>query len=124
LKTSKKVVYAKGGTFDILGYVIHGNLVRLHYPGPTENTSGFMICDEDGNILHDCSDFIYRWDVVDQKENAIYYTNDPDYRQTEPWAELCDIPEQAEPLTNEELTEAVADLMYEVSMAQLGLEGR
>lgn len=51
----------------------------------------------------------------------IYYTNDPNYLQTEPWPDLSDIPEQAEPLTNEELTEAVADLMYDVSAAQLGL---
>ena len=117
----KKVVYKDGAGCDINGYSISGKLVSLHYPHPEENVSGFAICDEAGNTIQDCPDFIYRWDVVDQKENAIYYTNDPNYRQTEPWPDLSNIPEQAEPLTNEELTEAVADLMYEVSAAQLGL---
>lgn len=121
MSTNKKVVFADGKAFGILGYVISEKRVRLHYSEPSENLSGFIICDEAGNTIQNCSDFIYRWDVVDQKENVIYYTNDPNYRQTEPWPDLSDIPEQAEPLTNEELTEAVADLMYDVSAAQLGL---
>lgn len=116
-----KIVFLDGQEFNTDGYSIGINRVSLHIENPEENLSGFIIYDGDGNILHDCSDFIYRWDVVDQKENAIYYTNDPDYRQTEPWPDLSNISEQAEPLSNEELTEAVADLMYEVSMVQLGL---
>lgn len=116
-----KIVYADGQKLGIDGYSIGINLVSIHAENQTENLSGFIICDEAGNTIQDCSDFIYRWDVVDQKENVIYYTNDPNYRQTEPWPDLSNIPEQAEPLTNEELTEAVADLMYEVSAAQLGL---
>ena len=110
---TQKVVFADGGTFFIRGHSAREDLVSLHYREPAENLSGFILYGADGNI--------YRWDVVDQKENAIYYTNDPNYRQTEPWPDLSNIPEQAEPLTNEELTEAVADLMYEVSAAQLGL---
>ncbi len=118
---TQKVVFADGETFFIRGHSAREDLVSLHYREPAENLSGFILYGADGNIIRDCSDFIYRWDVVDQKENAIYYTNDPNYRQTEPWPDLSNIPEQAEPLTNEELTEAVADLMYEVSAAQLGL---
>lgn len=121
MKTYKRVVFSNGQTLDINGYSIGMSLVSIHAENQTENLSGFIIYDGEDNILQDCSDFIYRWDVVDQKENAIYYTNDPNYRQTEPWPDLSNIPEQAEPLTNEELTEAVADLMYEVSAAQLGL---
>ena len=95
--------------------------MSLNYKDQEENLSGFYIIDKDGRLLFDAYDFIYRFDVVDTKADEICYTNDKDYRQTEPWAELCDIPEQPQTLTNEELTEAVADLMYEVSMVQLGL---
>lgn len=121
MKRYMKVVYKDGVSCDIHGYTISKKLVSLHYQNPIENVSGFIICNEAGDVIKDCSDFKYRWDVIDQKENVIYYTNDPDYRQTEPWHELKTIPEQEEPLTNEELTEVVADLMYEVSAAQLGL---
>lgn len=120
MSKNKKVIFADGKAFDILGYVISEKRVRLHYFEPSENLSGFVICDEACCVIKDCSDFKYRWDVVDQKANAIYYTNDPNYRQTEPWPNLSDVHEQAEPLSNEELTEAVADIMYEVSAAQLG----
>lgn len=123
MNTYKKVAFKDGETFDILGYCIGKNIVEIHYKykDPKENLSGFIICDEAGDIIKDCSDFIYRWDIVDQRPDRIYYTNDPDYCQTEPFPDLSDIQEQAEPLTNEELTEAVADLMYEVSMMQLGM---
>lgn len=115
-----KVVYADGESFELNGYSIGENLVSLHYDNPTENLSGFCIY-EGENKVFDGSGFTYRWDVVEQKTNEIYYTNNPDYRQTEPFPDLSNVQEQAEPLNNEELTEAVADLMYEVSMMQLGL---
>lgn len=118
--TNKKIVFADGETFDILGYVISEKRVRLHYPEPHENLSGFAIYEGD-RLVFDCSGFTYRWDVAGQKENVIYYTNDPNYRQTEPWPDLSNVQEKEEPLSNEELTEAVADLMYEVSAAKLGL---
>lgn len=106
---------------EIYGYFISEEIVSLHYENPVENRSGFSILDKNGDVIFDASDYIYRWDVVDQKPDEIYYTNDPDYRQTVPWPDTSGIPEYTEPLSNEELTEAVADLMYEVSVAQLGL---
>lgn len=115
-----KVVFTNSEVVEIYGYSITENLVSLRYSKPVENTSGFSVYMGDG-LVFDGSNFTYRWDVVDQKENEIYYTNDPDYRQMEPWPDMSNVPEQAEPLTNEELTEAVADLMYEVSAAKLGL---
>lgn len=118
---SQKAVFANGEVISLNGYSISEDMVSLHYERPCENQSGFVIYSEAGEIVMDCSDFRYRWDVIDQKEDRIYYTNDPDHRQTEPWPEMNNVPEQAEPLSNEELTEAVADLMYEVSMAQIGL---
>lgn len=116
-----KVIFADTDEeIEVSGYSVSEKLVSICCDNPRENLSGFSIY-EGERLIFDASGFIYRWDVVDQKENVIYYTNDPNYRQTEPWPDLSDIPEQAEPLTNEELTEAVADLMYEISAAQLGL---
>lgn len=105
---------------EIRGYSITEKLVSIRYDNPVENLSGFSIYDGD-QLVFDGAGFTYRWDVVDQRQNEIIYTNDPDYRQTKPFPDLGDIPEQVEPLSNEELTEAVANLMYDVSRMQLGL---
>lgn len=118
---NQNVVFRDGEAFDISGYSISDGVVSLHYEELKENLSGFRIIRADGEVIFDGSEYRHRWDVVDQKKNVIYYTNDPNYRQTEPWNDLSNIPEHAEPLTNEELTEAVADLMYDVSAAQLRL---
>lgn len=121
MNSNTKVIFADSDTtIGIRGYSIQEDRVSLHYDNPKENLNGFYIYEGD-NLVFDGSDYIYRWDVVDQKPNTIYYTNNPGYCQTEPFQDLGDVPEPAEPLTNEELTEAVADLMYEVSMMQLGL---
>lgn len=122
MNTYPKVVFADTDkAVEIYGYSITKNLVSLHYDNPIENLSGFSIY-EGENLVFDASDFVYRWDVVDQKPNEIYYTNDPDYKQTEPFPDLSNVVlEQAEPLSNEELTEVVADMMYEVSLNKLGL---
>ena len=121
MDTCLKVVFADGEAFALNGYSIQENLVSLHYREPTENKSGFTIYNEAGNVVAECLYFVYRWDVASQKKGTIYYTNDKDYRQTVPWPDTSGIPEYTEPLSNEELTEAVAELMYEVSVAQLGL---
>lgn len=121
MDTCLKVVFADGEAFALNGYSIQEDLVSLHYREPAENQSGFTIYNEAGNVVAECLDFVYRWDVVDQKKGTIYYTNNKDYRQTAPWPDISGIQEYMEPLSNEELTEAVADLMYEVSVVQLGL---
>lgn len=121
MKKHKKVQYADGTIYDISGYSVSENLISLHYPEAAENFGGFSIINESGDIIKDCYDFVYRWDMVDRQEGVIWYTNDPEYRQTAPWPDLSGVPDQEEPLSNEELTEAVADLMYEVSALQLGL---
>lgn len=121
MNTYPKIVFTDSDeVVEIRGYSITEKLVSIHYDNPIENLSGFCIYDG-GNLVFNGADFTHRWDVVDQKPDEIYYTNDPDYHQTEPFPDLSDIPEPAEPLTTEELTEAVADLMYEVSMMQLGI---
>lgn len=116
-----KAVFAGGEEFDLIGYSISEKVVSLRGQGLVEHDKGFIIYDGNGEKVKDCLDFVHRWDVVDQRKNEICYTNDPDYRQTEPFPNLSNVREQVEPLSNEELTEAVADLMYEVSIAQLGL---
>lgn len=104
----------------INGYSTLKNVIALYYVDPVENLSGFQIC-ENNSVIVDAPEFKYRWDVLDHKSNAIYYTNDSNYKQTEPWPDMSDVPEPVEPLSNEELTECIAELMYESSLRQLGL---
>ena len=121
MNTHLKVIFADSDeAIEIRGYSITEKLVSIHYDNPVENLSGFCIYERE-DLVFDGSDFTYRWDILDQKPNEIYYTNDPDYRQTKLFPDLGDVQEPAEPLTNEELTEAVADLMYEMSLSQLGI---
>lgn len=121
MNTHSKVMFIDSSeVVEIRGFSITENLVSLHYDNPIENLSGFSIYNGD-NLVFDGSDFTYRWDLVDQRPNEVFYTNDPDYRQTEPFPDLSEVPEQVEPLSNEELNECVADLMCEISMMQLGL---
>lgn len=101
-------------------YATSGSIVGLVYPNVKENLSGFIICDQDEEVIADCSDFKYRWDVLDDDPGRIYYSNSAENMQTKKFS-TEDYVEEAEPLSNEELTEAVADLMYEISVAQLGL---
>lgn len=116
-----KLKYVNSKTcIELKGYSKSNDIVGLVYQGAEENLSGFIIYDQDGGVVADCSDFKYRWDVLEDDSDRIYYTNSADNVQTEKFHTEDQI-EEAEPLTNEELTEAVADLMYEVSMMQLGL---
>lgn len=116
-----KLKYANSKTYiELKGYSKSNDIVGLVYQNVEENLSGFIIYDQDGGVVAECSDFKYRWDVLEDDSDRIYYTNSADNVQTEKFHTEDQI-EEAEPLTNEELTEAVADLMYEVSMMQLGL---
>ena len=108
---------------ELDGYGIQGNVVSLFYPNIQENLSGFAIYDPEGNVLKVCSEFKYRYDVLEDNPNAIYYTNLEEMVQTEKWNISDSDQVEAEPLTNEELTECVADLLYETSLMQLGMEG-
>lgn len=123
MKSYLRVIFKddkEGKGIDICGYSKSNNKISLYYKNPVENNSGFIIVNEENKIV-DCTKYKYRWDVIDQKENMICYTDNQRYQQTEPWSDLSDVPQYEETLSNEELTEAVADLMYEVSMAQLGI---
>lgn len=105
---------------DLRGYMVSTDIVGLSYPDAKENLSGFVIYDSDGQVAADCSDYIFRWDVLEANPDRIYYTNSADNVQTKKFDTENQI-EEADPLTNEELTEAIADLMCEVSMMQLNI---
>lgn len=117
-----KVKYNDQDKFiDINGHIISGNLIALSYPNVEADTSGFIIYQGDETIM-DCSDFKYRWDVLEDNPNKIYYTNTEGYVQEKAFNHENMI-EDVDPLNNEELTECVADLMYEMSLTQLGMTG-
>lgn len=95
---------------------------------PQGNNSGFQLL-QDGRIIVDCSDYTVKYNVLTEIENVLMYSKSEDYIETEdnPAHRYCNTPkpedfnEDVDPLTNEELTECVADLMYESSLRQLGI---
>lgn len=97
--------------------------VCLYAEAIEENLSGFQVYERD-YLIFDGSDYIHRWDVVEQRPGEIWYTSNPDNKQEEPFpiysGEVEE--EQVEPLTNDELTECVAELMCQIDMMKLGLE--
>lgn len=119
-----KVKFENSDKFILLNsYLICSNLVALSYESIEENLEGFVLYDDDeSTIVKNCSDFIYRWDVYEQRQNQIYYTNNEGYRQREPHPNDPKPVEAVSPLTNEELTQCVADLMFETSLMKLGME--
>lgn len=107
---------------QLSGWFIRNDLVTLISNDISENLNGFILYEDDGEtVVKDCSDFVYRWDIYGQKENQISFTNDETFRQKRTDVDDSIPQEIVDPLSNEELTEVVADLMYEVSAAQLGL---
>lgn len=103
------------------GYMIAGDIVCLSGKNMETNESGFILYEET-KVLLDCSEYKYRWDVLEDNPNRIYYTNTEGNVQTVSLPEIDDI-DIVEPLSNEALTECVADLMYEVGLMQLGMMG-
>lgn len=104
------------------GYATGKDIVTIVADGIKENLSGFIIYgDDEATEMLECSDYVYRWDIYEQRENQIIFTNSETYRQRKPSPSVEPPAEIVDPLTNEELTEAVANLMYEMSLSQLGL---
>ena len=123
MKKSYKIKYNDSETtIDLNGYGLQDHIVSLYYPNAEENLGGFILYAPDGNVLKDCSEFKYRYDILEDNPDAIYYTDLEELVQTEKWNVGDSDTVEEEPLTNEELTACVADLMYETSLIQLGLE--
>lgn len=117
-----KVKFNNSENFIILnGLAVGRNKVTLAGDGIGENLSGFVLYnDDETTVVRDCSDFVYRWDIYNENTEQITFTNSETDRQSEQVE--TEMPKEiVDPLSNEELTETVADLMYEVSVAQLGL---
>lgn len=115
------------GTIDTLnGYSIGGSLISISGENIKENLSGFKIVDKIDNgkeiIIADGTGYKYRWDVINHQGTWIYYTNDEENKQTVPFPEEeFDETSFEMPLSNEELTDIVGDLMFEVSLMEIGL---
>lgn len=118
-------------TYEIASYrIINQNLVVLKGENlPQGKTCGFKLLRDDGSVDTDCSDYTVKFNVLTEIENVLMYSRSESNIETEdnPAGRYChtpnpeDIHEDVDPLTNEELTECVADLMYESSLRQLGL---
>lgn len=124
MKKRYKIKYSDSSQMiELNGYGIQDHIVALFYPDIAVNLNGFVLYDPEGNVLKDCSAYRYRYDVLEDNPNAIYYTDLEEVVQTEKWNHSDNTQIEEEPLTNEELTECVADLLYETSLMKLGMEG-
>ncbi len=106
---------------------IGGNIIILKGAElPEENTSGFKVIDGD-RVIADYSAYTTKYNVSTQTEGMLMLSTGIVETEDKPAGIYAytpkpeEIVEDVDPLTNEELTEAVADLMYEVSMMSLGL---
>lgn len=104
----------------------HGIVVIKGEGLPEKNTSGFRLIDGDA-VVEDYSEYRTKYNVITQKEGVMALSKGM-VETKENSAETLlytpqekEIAEDVEPLSAEELTEAVADIMYEISAAQLGL---
>ncbi|MCM1561511.1 MAG: hypothetical protein NC123_18545 [Butyrivibrio sp.] len=107
---------------QLTGCVIYQDKIKLSAPGIKENLSGFMLYEDDGiTLVHDCSEYKYRWNIYTEYENGIMLTESETDRERKPNPDADPPREVVDPLSNDELTEAIADLMYEASMNSLGM---
>lgn len=106
---------------ELNGYSISEDIITLMYDNPKENLSGFSLYENDGKTLvRNCDDFVYRWDTSYHVEGQITYTNSEN--NTQPDTDPDSTVEYISPITNEELTSCVGDLLYETSLMKLGME--
>lgn len=122
MKGTYKVRYnGADEVMELNGVGIQDHFVSLHGQDIAVNLSGFVLYAPDGTVFRDCSGFRYRYDILEDNPDAVYYTDREDMIQTEKWNVSGGGQVEEEPLTNEELTECVAELMYETSLMRLGI---
>lgn len=101
-------------------YTIGKNFVKLIDDKLSWDLGGFKIYEDDEEtIVRDCSDYNYKWNVYTEYSNGVVLTNSETDREPPP-KDLNPV-EIVDPLSNEELTTCVADLMYETSLMKLGI---
>ena len=111
--------------YNVYSYnIFEGRLLTIIGDFP-ENMSGLVIYDKNGMVIKDCSTFTTKYNVHSQIDNGFILSNDgsTDSELIVNNDQKEKIMEHISPLSNEELTECVADLMYEMSLAQLGMTG-
>jgi hypothetical protein len=87
----------------------------------TREYPGFRILRDDDTVLKDCENFIYKWNIYTDYEDGIVLTSSKTDRERKPVENADEPVEVVDPLNNDDLTECVADLMYELSCNELGL---
>jgi hypothetical protein len=87
----------------------------------TREYPGFQICRENGTVVKDCALFVYRWNIFTEFDDGIVLTSSKTDRETEPNPYAESPKEIIEPLSDGELTECVAELMYQVDCNELGI---
>lgn len=93
---------------------------------PVENTSGFKMLDSDC-VVEDFSEYKTKYNVITQAEGVLMLSTGVVETEDNPAGVYAYTPKQeeivedVEPLSNEELTECVADLLEDVCMIRLGL---
>ena len=100
-----------------------GDVVTIKGDTITENLSGFILYEDDEKtVIRDYSAYVYKWNIYTDYTNGIALTKSETNREREPIP--CTTPPQEiiDPLTNEELTSTIAELLYETSLMQLGME--
>lgn len=101
---------------------IQQHLIMLADDNLEWDLSGFKLYEEDGEtLIMDCSEYIYQWNIHTSSCNQVYLTDLE--TNTESDSNNAERNEIVAQLSNEELTECVADLMYEMSLVQLGMMG-
>lgn len=109
----------------IRGYGIDykNDIISIDYNSPTPNLSGFKLYNPDGSLMMDCSDYTYRWDVLEDPavRNCIYYTNNPENVQTEPFPAPSPVEEEPLPEPNIDPEQMRADIDYIALMCDVDL---
>lgn len=135
MKRKPYIKYKNGEIRFLEGYSISHNIITLHYDQngsiPITSDKGFQIYDANDNLIIDGTDYIYRWDTLNEKNPTqpftVAYATHSNFKQKYPYMTQDEAEQEAknipvEPLTNEELTSTIAELLYETSLMQLGME--
>lgn len=105
----------------VISYGINPFLINLFGPEIIEDFSGFKLYKDDKETVEkDCSEYIYKWNIyTEYPDGGCIYTNDQNLKEPDPKTVVME--ETVDPLNDSQLTEVVADLMYEVDMIKLGI---